>query len=239
MSDDNEVRVEDNAENAAEPDMESFAEPDKENAAENEPLEVPEDPGFPKGDNGAAMLLRMNEHHKPLRSWGFSFISWWPGMEILDVGCGGGAAVHEMLLLSEGSIVKGIDHSDKSISLSRVLNAEAIKYERCRIEKADVENMPFLDEEFDLVTAIETMYFWKDPAAAMREIRRVLKEGGSFAVLAEACEHDTWAEDRDKYPSAFVVYTAEEIAELMQKAGFTNVRAERGDGENICVIGVK
>ena len=231
MSDDNEVRVEDNAENSAEP--------DKENAAEPEPLEVPEDPGFPQGDNGAAMLLWMNEHHKPLRNWGFSFISWWPGMEILDVGCGGGAAIHEMLLLSEGSIVKGIDHSDKSISLSRVLNAEAIKYERCRIEKADVENMPFLDEEFDLVTAIETMYFWKDPAAAMREIRRVLKNGGSFVVMAEACNHDTWAEDRDKYPSAFVVYTAEEIAELMQKAGFTNVRAERGDGENICVIGIK
>ena len=160
-------------------------------------------------------------------------------MEILDVGCGGGAAIHEMLLLSEGSIVKGIDHSDKSISLSKVLNAEAIKYERCRIEKADVENMPFLDEEFDLVTAIETMYFWKDPAAAMREIRRVLRNGGAFAVLAEACEHDTWAEDRDKYPSAFVVYTAEEIAEFMKKAGFTDVRAERGDGENICVIGIK
>ena len=42
MSDDYEVRVEDNAENAAEPDKENFVGPDMENAAKNEPLEVPE-----------------------------------------------------------------------------------------------------------------------------------------------------------------------------------------------------
>ena len=204
----------------------------------NEP-KVKENPGFPAGDTGTAMLMRMNEHHKPLREWGFGFIEWWPGMEILDVGCGGGAAIHEMLLLSEGSIVKGIDHSDESISLSRVLNAEAIKYERCRIEKAKVEHMPFLDREFDLVTAIETMYFWHDPLAAMREIKRVLKRGCTFAVLAEACTHETWAEDRDKYPGTFKVYTSEEIADLMRSAGFRDIHAERGEGENTIVLGVK
>ena len=201
--------------------------------------QVPENPSCPEGDTGTAMLIRMNEHHKPLRDWGFGFIDWKVGMEILDVGCGGGAAVHEMLKLSEGSIVKGIDHSDKSISLSKVLNAEAIRYERCRIEKGDVHRMPFLDGEFDLVTAIETMYFWTDPLAAIHEIRRVLKEGGSFVVLAEACNHETWAEDREKFSTPFVVYTVEEIEERMRKAGFTEIRSERGEGENICVIGTK
>lgn len=208
-------------------------------AAENTEVSAPEDPGNPVGDTGAAMLIRMNEHHKPLRTWGFSFIDWYPGMEILDIGCGGGAAMHEMLTLSEGSIVKGIDHSDKSISLSKVLNADAVKYERCRVEKADVHNMPFIDDEFDLVTAIETMYFWNDPLAAMREIRRVLKNGGLFTVMAEACNHDTWAEDRDKFSTPFIVYTAEEITDFMHKAGFTEVKAEHGEDENICVIGVK
>ncbi len=202
-------------------------------------VSIPEDQGHPAGDSGAAMLIRMNEHHKPLRSWGFSFIEWRPGMEILDVGCGGGAAVHEMLSLSEGSIVKGIDHSDKSIALSKVINDEAIKYERCRIEKADVERMPFLDKEFDLVTAIETMYFWPDPLAAVCEIRRVLRSGGRFVVMAEACNHDTWADDREKFSTPFVVYTADEIADFMKKAGFNEIWSERGEGENICVIGVK
>ena len=201
--------------------------------------QVPENPGCPEGDTGAAMLMRMNEHHKPLRDWGFGFIDWKVGMEILDVGCGGGAAVHEMLILSEGSVVKGIDHSEKSISISKVLNAEAIKYERCRIEMAEAQRMPFIDEEFDLVTAIETMYFWTDPLAVMKEIRRVLKEGGSFVVLAEACNHETWAEDREKFSTPFVVYTVEEIEELMHKAGFTEIGSERGEGENICVIGTK
>lgn len=195
-----------------------------------------ENPGFPEGEVGEKMLTRMNAHHKPLRDWGFGFIEWWPGMEILDVGCGGGAAVHEMLELSEGSIVKGIDYSDKSIEMSEQMNEEAIKYERCRIEKADVTRMPFTDKEFDLVTAIETMYFWQEPVAAVREIKRVLKPGGSFVVMAESSEP---SEKDNQYPIPVKVRSADETVEILKKGGFTDCRAECSDDGSICVIGVK
>lgn len=195
-----------------------------------------ENPGFPEGVAGERMLTRMNEHHRPLREWGFGFIEWWPGMEILDVGCGGGAAVHDMLELSEGSIVKGIDYSDKSIEMSEAMNAEAIKYERCRIEKADVARMPFLDDEFDLVTAIETMYFWEDPVAASREIRRVLRPNKTFVVMAEA---SVPSERDNDYPIPVKVRSAEETVDILQKAGFKECRAESREDGSICVIGVK
>lgn len=195
-----------------------------------------ENPGFPEGETGEKMLTRMNEHHKPLREWGFGFLEWWPGMEILDVGCGGGAAIRDMLELSEGSIVKGIDYSDKSIEMSEKMNEDAIKYERCRIEKADVARMPFLDNEFDLVTAIETMYFWKDPVAASREIRRVLKPGKVFAVMAESSEP---TEKDNDFPIPIKVRSAEETTEILEKAGFKDCRAELRDDGSICVMGVK
>ena len=195
-----------------------------------------ENPGFPEGESGERMLTRMNEHHRPLREWGFSFIEWWPGMEILDVGCGGGAAVHDMLELSEGSIVKGIDYSDKSIEMSEAMNAEAIKYERCRIEKADVVRMPFLDNEFDLVTAIETMYFWEDPVAATREIRRVLRPGKMLVVMAEA---SVPTEKDNDYPIPVKVRSAEETLEILREAGFAECKAEERDDGSICVMGIK
>lgn len=195
-----------------------------------------DDPGFPEGEEGEKMLERMNEHHGALRSWGFSFIAWHPGMEILDVGCGGGAAVKEMLKLSEGSIVKGIDHSETSIELARKLNSEEIEYERCLIEKADAANLPYVDEAFDLVTAIETVYFWEDPVLAFREIRRVLRQGGKFAVLMEACEPGI---EETGFDTPMRIYSEDELCEMMKKAGFASCEAKRGEGENLIVIGTR
>ena len=195
-----------------------------------------DDPGFPEGEAGEEMLARMNEHHSPLRSWGFSYIKWRPGMEILDVGCGGGAAVKEMLRLSEGSIVKGVDYSEKSVEMSRELNAEEIEYERCLIEKADAARLPYVDKAFDLVTAIETVYFWKDPEAAFREIWRVLKKGGMFAVLMEASEPSV--EDTG-FATPMRIYSEDELCGMMKKAGFESCGSKRGEGENIMVTGIK
>lgn len=200
-------------------------------------IKTVEDPGFPDGDAGEKMLLRMNDHHKALRDWGFGFIKWVPGMEILDVGCGGGAAIHEMLELSEGSIVKGIDYSDTSIRLSEELNAKAIEYERCSIKKYDVMDMPYIDNAYDLVTAVETVYFWKDPEIAFRHIKRVLKPGGTFVILAEASEPSN--ESEMQFDTPMTIYTAEDLVQIMEKTGFVNCESRRGEGESIMVTGVK
>lgn len=196
-----------------------------------------ENPGLPEGETGEAMLLRMNEHHKPLRDWGFSFIDWRPGMEILDIGCGGGAAIQEMLKLSEGSIVKGIDHSYKSVEMSVKLNAKAIAYERCSIKIYDVMKMPYIDNAYDLVTAIETMYFWENPVVAFGHVKRVLKPGGEFVILNEAC--DPAAAEGTDYKTPMTIYTEDEIKSMMEEAGFRNCEARRGEGENIMVTGIK
>ena len=200
-------------------------------------IKTVEDPGFPDGDAGEKMLLRMNDHHKALRDWGFGFIKWVPGMEILDVGCGGGAAIHEMLELSEGSIVKGIDYSDTSIRLSEELNAQAIEYERCSIKKYDVMDMPYIDNAYDLVTAVETVYFWKDPEIAFQHIKRVLKPGGTFVILAEASEPSD--ESEMKFDTPMTIYTADDLIRVMEKTGFVNCESRRGEGESIMVTGVK
>ena len=209
----------------------------QENAGGGSPVRKTEDdPGFPEGEAGRKMLERMNEHHRELRTWGFSNISWRPGMEILDAGCGGGAAVKDMLKLSEGSIVKGIDYSETSIRLARELNSEEIEYERCLIEKADVVKLPYVDKAFDLVTAIETVYFWKDPVSAFREIRRVIRQGGQFVVLMEACEP---AAEETGFNTPMRIYSEDELLDMMDKAGFVSCTAKRGEGENIMVTGIR
>ena len=51
----------------------------------------------------------------------------------------------------------------------------------------------FGDGAFDPATAVETVYFWRDKEAAFREIFRVLKPGGLFAVILEAVDNGTKA----------------------------------------------
>jgi SAM-dependent methyltransferase len=54
-----------------------------------------------------------------------------------------------------------------------------------RIERASVASLPVPDAAFDVVTAVETHYYWPDLPNSLREVRRVLKPGGRFVLIAE------------------------------------------------------
>jgi len=60
------------------------------------------------------------------------------------------------------------------------VNQRYINTGRVEILRASVESLPFSDDMFDLVTAVETYYFWPDLVENLKEIRRVLKPGGAL-----------------------------------------------------------
>ncbi|WP_164129978.1 class I SAM-dependent methyltransferase, partial [Sharpea azabuensis] len=72
-----------------------------------------ENPAMPVGEVGAKMLERMNVSHASLRAFGLHTITYQPHMTILDVGCGGGATIKDLLKLSEESIIYGLDYAQK------------------------------------------------------------------------------------------------------------------------------
>ena len=77
------------------------------------------------------------------------------------------------------------------------------------------------------------MYFWPDIAACFREVRRVLKEGGRFAVINDPGDPDKGWED--KIPG-MTAYSAKDIAALMLGAGFREA-VSSADKNTYCVIG--
>lgn len=193
-------------------------------------------PEKPAGAAAAEMLELMNRNHAPLRDWGLPHITWTPGMRILDVGCGGGATIADLLKLSPDSVVDGIDYSDESIEASRRLNAEHLGY-RVDIRKADVTKLPYVDDTFDVVTAVETIYFWPEFEKSLREIRRVLKPYGVLAILNEGSDpdHTEWPD----IEGFFRIYRPEELTAQLRGAGMNAVRFYRGEGQYICVLGRK
>ena len=70
----------------------------------------------------------------------------------------------------------------------------------------------------------ETIYFWPDPVENFKEIRRVLKPGGRFAVICDAGDPDSHWEDMIP---GMKVYSPEQIEEYMKGAGFTDIRTSR------------
>ena len=77
--------------------------------------------------------------------------------------------------------MQGIDYSAVSVEKARKVNAGAIAAGRCTVQQASVAELPFEAEQFDVVTAFETVYFWPDLAQNFREVYRVLKPGGTFS----------------------------------------------------------
>lgn len=194
-------------------------------------------PGDPDKENGAEMLEGMNERHQPLRDFALPKLKISENMKILDVGCGGGATIAQLLKMAPDSRVDGVDYSETSMEVAGKTLADAIGT-RTTLVKADVTALPFEDDTYDLVTAIETTYFWKDMPAAFREIRRVLKTGGIFAIIVEGSDPDAHRDWPD--PDGDIrIWRAGELIDFLWKTGFGEIQVDHGNGDVLMVRGQK
>src|SRR5262249_39453121 len=99
---------------------------------------------------------------------------------------------------------------------------------------------PFPDGTFDLVTAVETQYFWPDLIGDTKEIRRVLKPGGTFVVIAEAYKAGAVSaiEGLAMKLMQMAYLSVAEQRDLFSQAGYENVEVfEERSRRWICVIG--
>lgn len=140
---------------------------------------------------GRPMLWIMNLSHSNLTDWGLSHIRIEKQFTILDVGCGGGRTIQKLAALATEGKVFGIDFAKGSVAASRAKNAQLIHSGRVQIQPASVSQLPFPHSTFDLVTAVETQYYWPDVVNDMREIFRVLKPGGALMIVAETYRKGT------------------------------------------------
>lgn len=199
----------------------------------------------PKGWFGRLTLWRMNWSHSRLTDWGLSQISVKPDDTILDVGCGGGKTVAKLAALARTGRVYGIDYSDESVATSRRTNRHWIATGRVDVRPASVSQLPFPDRTFDLVTAVETHYFWPDLAGDVREVLRVLKPRGTLIIIAEAYKgakggkYDRLFERLTEVTGqAFAHLSLAGHRELLEQASYADVRVvEERDRGWLCAIG--
>ena len=142
--------------------------------------------GRPKGPLGRSMVRGWNRSHAKLTDWGLQQVILPGNAVMLDVGCGGGRTVSRLSALAPAGRIVGLDVSAASAVVAQDTNVGAIESGRVRILQGSVAALPFPDGVFDIVTAVETHYYWPNLAANVKEILRVLKPGGTLALIAEA-----------------------------------------------------
>jgi demethylmenaquinone methyltransferase / 2-methoxy-6-polyprenyl-1,4-benzoquinol methylase len=100
------------------------------------------------------------------------------GERVLDVATGTGLVARELRRLY-GCRVVGLDQSEDMLSRARPLVGPV--YEQ--LVRGEAERLPFADGEFDALTFTYLLRYVDDPAAAMRELARVVRPGGRIAML--------------------------------------------------------
>lgn len=196
----------------------------------------------PKGFLGSVMIKKMNIGHLKMTLWALEKLKIKNGATILDVGCGGGKAIHLMSQVAHNGRVFGIDYSEKSVQLAARENAENIKHGKVKISKASVSSLPFPDASFDNVTSFESYYFWPDLKNDMREILRVLKPGGLLMIVAEMYKNENFDEHNKYYVKKLNMnyMSKDEFIRLFESAGYVNTGTyEDVEKGWICVIGAK
>jgi ubiquinone/menaquinone biosynthesis C-methylase UbiE len=191
---------------------------------------------------GRPFLWLMNLSHSRLTDWGLTHIAIEEDFTILDVGCGGGRTIEKLAAMAPLGNVYGVDYAQGSIAASCAKNARLIQAGRVEIKQASVSKLPFPDERFDVVTAVETQYYWPDLVNDMREILRVLKPGGTLVIILESYKKGRY--NALQRPVMKLLKASnlgiDDHRELFSKAGYSDIEIfeERTKGW-ICGMGRK
>lgn len=139
---------------------------------------------------------------------------------VLDLGSGDGS--YSIYAVRAGARVVGLDLSAAMLeSAERRASAAGVSMHSCQ---GSAESLPFRSGSFDIVLAVTSLYFIRDPARAAEEASRVLRPGGSF-VVGELGRYSSWALWRklrawlgsSRWNQAYF-WTLGELRELLQQA---------------------
>lgn len=190
----------------------------------------------PEGLLGRMILFGMNKGHSALLQWGMSCLTWKPDWDVLDIGCGGGAILAQILKLCPDGKAFGVDFSPVSVAYSKKKNKKQLGT-RCFVEQGSADRLPYENRKFNAVTAFETIYFWGDLHRSFSEVARVLKKDGYFLICCEMSDptNDTWS----NRINGMVVHSEDKLVAILTETGFTNIAVNRQRNEHLCIVAQK
>ena len=144
---------------------------------------------------------------------------------VLDVGCGGGWLCKLLASrVTEGRVV-GMDISDEMVRHARRNCADIAN---ALFVVGSVDAIPWQPNFFTRVVSVESSYYWPDPTQGIRELFRVLGEGGSAWILINYYRDNPYCHQwGEKLAIPAKLLSADEWAAMFRDAGFSEVAHEQ------------
>ncbi|MGJ8739994.1 class I SAM-dependent methyltransferase [Clostridium botulinum] len=197
----------------------------------------------PKGTMGKFIAKSMNKEHFEVTTWGLDKFKVKEDNIILDIGCGGGRTVNRLAHGVPKGKVFGMDYSLDCVNFSKKYNKDLIENGKVEIIHGSVDKMPFEDNKFDIISAVETTYFWPNLLDSFKEVKRVLKPSGKFIIVNASYTNERFKERNEEYlrkVPGMKIYSVDYIKNLLEEVGYNNISIETLEEENwLCAIGEK
>jgi len=139
-----------------------------------------DDPDVAKGFNRVARMPQMKLMRWFVARRATSMVA---RGEAIDLGCGPGYLVVEMVRQAPGLHVTGVDLSDEMLAEAEDYAQQRSIGQAAAFRKGDVRQIPFEDGSVDLVVSTLSLHHWSDPVAVLDEVARVLRPDGSLLVF--------------------------------------------------------
>lgn len=204
----------------------------------------------PDGEDGVKVGAAMNKSNASIYEMVIGMLDVKPADRMLEIGFGNGHFIPALFERAPAMHYTGLDISETMVREATLENQDRISAGSVSLRLGQTEEMPFAAGAFTKVFAVNVLYFWDEPARALKEIHRVLETGGE--LLLGIRSKDTMRQLPFSV-HGFTLYNAEDARALMEANGFrvTEVRTEKEasrlpqDGsatvelENICLRGIK
>ena len=175
----------------------------------------------PTGFFGRIQAKAMARGHKEIYKKTLEVIKPKKDDAYLEIGFGSGVFINKYM--SHVSKIAGIDYSEDMVKLASDINRKLVESGKAEFKKGYASSLPWDDNEFTVVVAIEVFFFLNETEKTLKEIYRILKPGGR-AILEMGFNKDDGV-DHKKYikKMGLKLYSGEEMKVLLKKAGFNDV----------------
>jgi ubiquinone/menaquinone biosynthesis C-methylase UbiE len=176
--------------------------------------------GNPQGLGGRLAGWLMALTNRDLNAWAIDQLSVRPADHVLEIGFGPGLAIQALARRARSGHVQGVDISPLMVEQAGRRNAAMLQAGRVRLQVGSVSALPFEAASFHRALAVNNVQFWPQLPADLAEVARVLRPGGTLAIVLQP---------RQAPSAADVLAVRDDLVARVQTAGYRNVRSAVAD----------